>query len=107
MDNYINLAELRKAVESLLYKINTVADTKVNNTNIIINEANSSNFDEDNNYIIGTINENDLKVSYDWFKNNVMASLWLSLNNNTIQLYYNDNQISSVTLPVYNGGVSG
>ena len=40
MDNYINLAELRQVAESLLYKINTIADTKVDNYNVIVNEPN-------------------------------------------------------------------
>lgn len=106
MDNYINLAELRQVAESLLYKINTIADTKVDNYNVIVNESNpnaDTNYDNDGNYILGSLNGNELKIPYNF----INPSLLLTLKNNIITLKYNGGTVSSVTLPVYNGGVSG
>lgn len=106
MDNYINLAELRQVAESLLYKINTIADTKVDNYNVIVNEPNpdaDTNYDNGGNYILGSIADNELKIPNSF----INPSFLLSLNNNIITLKYNGGTVSSVTLPVYNGGVSG
>lgn len=103
MDNYINLTELRQVAESLLYKINTIADTKVDNYNVVVNASDNNNYDDNGNYIIGAINGNELKIPYKCTNN----ALYLDLNNNTISLWNNDEIISSIDLPVYNGGVSG
>lgn len=104
MDNYINLAELRQVAESLLYKINTIADTKVDNYNVVVNAPDTNNNRDNNgNYIIGAINGNELKIPYKCTNN----ALYLDLDNNTINLWNDDVIISSISLPVYTGGVSG
>lgn len=66
MDNYINLAELRKTAEALLLKINQVADAGIGEDDITLKPfpfsyANpSTDTDENGNLILGTIKNQNI-----------------------------------------------
>lgn len=63
MDKYINLAELRKTTEALLYKLQMELDTKLGENDININPiVNDDNYS----YNIGQIGNNILKIPSDW-----------------------------------------
>lgn len=65
MDNYINLAELRKTAEAILVKMQDKLDEKISTDDFILN----GEYDSDHNYKIELTNDKSFTIPYSWVDN--------------------------------------
>lgn len=109
MDKYINLAELRKTAEALLYKINEVSDNvenKLDSDAITI----VGDMDEYYNLELMRINNEPVKIPLDWINMNIEEYLYsnpplpyVTSSDNGKVLRVVDGDWAAATLPGANG----
>ena len=109
--NYITLDHLRQTAAALLQKMYDIEnDAEVDvNMNTFTNGEYDYQADDYGNLKVGTIEENEIKIPYDWayeIAQGTIPGYSLSISNNRITLTSTSGNTSYIDLPVYNGGVT-